>query len=68
MTSEQAQTDFMSLKEAREHLGVSKVKIIQLVRSSKVKLYDDPLDRRKKLIRKDDLARLTQPQEHVEVK
>lgn len=68
MTSEQAKTDFMSLKEAREHLGVSKVKIIHLVRDSKVKLYDDPLDRRKKLIRKDDLTKLSQPRERLEVK
>ena len=55
----------MSLREARDRLGVSKVKMIQLVRESGVKLYDDPLDKRKKLIKSEDLDRLSQPKEHI---
>ena len=65
MVNEQAQAEFMSLREAREGLGVSKVKMIQLVRESGVKLYDDPLDKRKKLVKRDDIANLSRPKEHV---
>jgi hypothetical protein len=61
MTDTKAKDGFMSLRESRERLGVSKVKMIQLVRESGVKLYDDPLDKRKKLIRREDLDKLTQP-------
>ncbi len=57
--------EFLSLKEARELLKVSKVKIIQIVRDSGVKLYDDPLDKRKKLIKREDLDNLIKPKERI---
>lgn len=56
---------FVSVSEARDQLKVSKIKIIELVRESGVKLYSDPLDKRKKLIRNEDLEKLIEPKEMV---
>ena len=56
---------FVSVSEARDQLKVSKIKIIRLVRESGVKLYSDPLDKRKKLIRNEDLEKLIEPKEMV---
>ena len=44
-------------------LKISKAKIIQLVHESGIKLYVDPLDKRKKLIKNDDLAEIIKPKE-----
>ena len=61
MTDERKAEGFISLREAREQLGISKVKMIKLVRESGVTTYDDPLDRRKKLIKRQDLVKIARP-------
>ena len=61
MTDERKAEGFISLREAREQLGISKVKMIKLVRESGVTTYDDPLDKRKKLIKRADLVRIARP-------
>ncbi len=53
--------EYVSLREAQEILRVSRTKIWSLVRDGVLKTYDDPLDKRKKLIKLEDLDKLTQP-------
>lgn len=54
--------EYLSLKEAGECLGVSRTKVWQLVKEGVLPAYSDPLDKRKKLIRKDDIQNLRLPQ------
>ena len=54
-------SEFFSLKEAQDYLSVSKTKMWNLVKSRVLAVYSDPLDRRKKLVKKDDVEKLKQP-------
>ena len=56
-----ANSEFLTLKEAQDYLGVSKTKMWSLVKSGIVRTYEDPLDRRKKLVRREDVGRLRHP-------
>ena len=54
-----AMTDgYMNLKEAREYLGVSRVKMTKLVKDGIVKAIPDPLDSRSQLVRVEDLEKI----------
>lgn len=53
--------EFMSMTEAREYLGISKTKIWRLVKEGAIKTYEDPLDKRKHLVRLRDVEKLKQP-------
>lgn len=53
--------DFMSLTEAQLYLGVSKVKMSKLAREKGLQIFTDPLDKRKKLLRREDVERLKTP-------
>jgi len=55
------QGEFLSLKEAQDYLSVSKTKMWNLVKSGVLTVYSDPLDKRKKLVRRDDIEKLKQP-------
>jgi excisionase family DNA binding protein len=46
------------MKEAAHILGVSNAKIWRLVKAGELSAYQNPLDRREKLIRREDLERL----------
>lgn len=50
------------LKEARELLGVSKVTMARLVKERRFRVYDNPLDRRQKLVDPDELHDAVRPQ------
>lgn len=54
-------TDFMSLTEAQLYLGVSKIKMSKLAREKGLEIFTDPLDKRKKLLRREDVERLKTP-------
>lgn len=54
-------SEFLSLKEAQDYLGVSKTKMWSLVKLGILKTYEDSLDKRKKLVRKEDVEKLKQP-------
>ncbi|MEO0250012.1 MAG: hypothetical protein ABIN58_10895 [candidate division WOR-3 bacterium] len=54
-------TDFMSLTEAQLYLGVSRIKMSKLVREKNLEVFTDPLDKRKKLLRREDVERLKTP-------
>ena len=51
--------EFMTLKEAQEYLCVSKAKMSRLAKS--LVLYEDPRDKRKRLVKKADVESLRQP-------
>lgn len=50
--------DYITLREAREFLGISKNKIAKMVKDGTVKTIPDPLDSRVKLVKKVDIERL----------
>ena len=54
--------EFLSMKEAQEYLGVSRMKMWRLVKQGIIPAYSDSLDRRKRLVRKEDIEKLRQPQ------
>ena len=54
----QLPTDLVPLMEARKLLGVSRVKLTELVREGYLKLYSSPLDRRFKLVSRAELVKL----------
>lgn len=53
--------EYMSLKEARDILKVSRTKIWALVRDGVLETYEDPLDKRKSLVLRSDVEKLKQP-------
>jgi len=50
--------DYLGLMDAARYLGVSRNKMYQLVRAGEVPFYLSPLDKRKKLFRREDLDAL----------
>ena len=50
------------LKEARVRLGISKVTMSRLVKERRFKVYENPLDRRQKLVDTDELMNAVRPQ------
>jgi excisionase family DNA binding protein len=50
--------EYMTLNEAKEYLGVSRVKISQLVRDGKLKTSENPLDSRSKLVKSEEVKKL----------
>ena len=54
--------NMLSLSEAREYLGTSRMKIWRLVKEGVLPVFLDPLDKRKRLVRKSDVEKLRQPQ------
>jgi len=54
-------SDFMSLTEAQLYLGVSRIKMSKLAREKGLEIFTDPLDKRKKLLRREDVERLKTP-------
>jgi len=54
-------TEYLSLKEAQEHLGTSRTIMWRLVKLGDLPVYSDPLDKRKKLVKREDVDRLKLP-------
>jgi excisionase family DNA binding protein len=53
--------EYVTLGEATEVLGVSRFKVWQLVREGVLPTFVSPLDRRQKLVRREDLDQLRHP-------
>jgi hypothetical protein len=53
--------EYVTLGEATEILGVSRFKTWQLVREGVLPTFVSPLDRRQKLVRREDLGQLRHP-------
>ena len=51
-------TDLITTSEARKLLGVSAVKMAQLIREGLIHHFDDPLDKRVKLVSKTEVLAL----------
>ena len=51
----------ITLVEARQRLGVSRVTMTRLVKEGRLSLYENPLDRRQKLVDEDELATAREP-------
>lgn len=56
-----ASDEYLNLKEAARYLGVSDIKIRRLVTKGLLKVSFDPLDDRKRLVKKTDLDTLKTP-------
>ena len=54
--------EYLSINEAKEYLGISRTALWRLLKKGILATFSDPLDRRKRLIRRDDLDKLRQPQ------
>jgi DNA-binding MurR/RpiR family transcriptional regulator len=52
---------YLTIAEARERLGVSKMTMLRLMKRFNVATYSDPRDARVKLIKVGDVERLMQP-------
>ncbi len=48
----------VTVEEARKELGISKVTIARLIKEGIIKTESNPLDRRSKLVRRQELDRL----------
>lgn len=53
--------EFLTIKEAQAYLGTSKMKMARLVKEGVLPTFSDPLDGRKKLVRKTDLEKFVLP-------
>ena len=56
-----ASNEYLNLKEAARYLGVSDIKIRRLVSKGLLEVSYDPLDDRKRLVKKPDLDTLKTP-------
>jgi hypothetical protein len=53
---------FLPLQAAQEALGVERRTLLSRIRERGIEVYENPLDRRVRLIRRRDLRTLRQPQ------
>jgi len=52
---------YLTLAQARERLGISRTKAWTMVKEGILTVYEDPRDRRVKLVRLQDVASVAQP-------
>ena len=55
------ESEYITLKEARELLGTTRATMSRIVREKALKIYRDPLDKRKKLVLRKDVEALRRP-------
>ena len=53
-----AESEFWTVRQAREYLGVSRNKIAELIRNGVLHTEDSPLDKRVKMVRRRDVEAL----------
>jgi excisionase family DNA binding protein len=51
----------ITVREARERLGISRVTMARLVKEGRFSIYENPLDKREKLISESDLDKVRRP-------
>ncbi len=61
MTADKQPNDLITAAEARALLGVSAVKMAQLLRDGHIRHFPDPLDKRVKLVSKSEVLALIPP-------
>jgi hypothetical protein len=52
---------FITMGDAQNRLGVSKVTIVKIVREASIPIYRDPRNKRVRLLKANDISRLEQP-------
>jgi excisionase family DNA binding protein len=57
--------EWMKTTEATRYLGVSTATMARMIRDGRIKTYQHPLDRRKKLVRRDEVIYLKQEAERM---
>ena len=58
--------DLIPLAEARRRLGISKVTMARLVKERRFAVYENPLDRRQKLVEWAEVEAATRPRKSCE--
>lgn len=58
--------ELIPLREARQRLGISKTTMTRLVRERSFTLYENPLDRRERLVDWEEVQRVMRPRPLVE--
>lgn len=53
-----AKSDFLTVQEAAEYLGASRFKVARLIGDGLLDTFTTPLDKRRRLVRREDLDRL----------
>ena len=53
--------EYLNLTEAKEYLGISKPTMWRLVKNGTIASFNDPVNKRIKLVRRDDLDKFRQP-------
>jgi excisionase family DNA binding protein len=52
---------YITLAEARDRLGVAKATVTRMVQDGRLTTFDHPRDRRVRLVKVEDVEKLTQP-------
>lgn len=58
--------ELIPLREARQRLGISKTLMTRLVKEGRFTLYENPLDRRERLVEWEEVQRVMRPRPLVE--
>jgi len=58
--------ELVPLREARQRLGISKTLMTRLVKEGRFTLYENPLDRRERLVEWEEVQRVMRPRPLVE--
>ena len=53
--------ELITLREARERLGISRVTMTKLVKAGRFTIYENPLDAREKLVDATEIAEFARP-------
>lgn len=60
-TAYQPPADYLTMKQAQEKLGVSKATMNRLTRSGELATFEDPRNKRVKLVKVEDVEALSKP-------
>ena len=63
--SQNGNKEWITTTEARRFLNVSTRTMARLIREGRIQTYSHPLDRRKKLVRRDDIVNLKEEAEKM---
>jgi hypothetical protein len=55
--------EYLTMKEAGEYLGLSRARLWKIIKEHNLTIYYLDIDKRKHLVRKDDLERIRQPKQ-----
>ncbi len=56
-----SERELITLREARERLGISRVTMTRLVKEGRFTVYENPIDRREKLVDAAEVAAYARP-------